>query len=157
MPDLDLAPANLPRDTQQYIYFQHILKFDFSWNSLNFEVQWQNQLLHSFVWESSFWWFPCSFIHFVADPEHENQPFDFLIDGELIRMPLDQFLMAKGISAVRYTIPTFQFYFSSIAIRMTDKLFTLMASLICRTTFLFCFGGIAGESTWDRVCESSGS
>ncbi|XP_078155110.1 transducin/WD40 repeat-like superfamily protein [Carex rostrata] len=34
-----------------------------------------------------------------SDPEHGNQPFDFLIDGELIRMPLDQFLMTKGISA----------------------------------------------------------
>ncbi|KAG0453189.1 hypothetical protein HPP92_025853 [Vanilla planifolia] len=26
-------------------------------------------------------------------------PFDFLIDGELVRMPLEQFLLAKGISA----------------------------------------------------------
>lgn len=51
---------------------------------------------------------------FVADPEHGNQPFDFLIDGELIRMPLDQFLMTKGISAVRFTITTSQLYFYSI-------------------------------------------
>ncbi|XP_043711024.1 ribosome biogenesis protein WDR12 homolog isoform X2 [Telopea speciosissima] len=29
----------------------------------------------------------------------EPQPFDFLIDGELVRMPLEQFLLAKGISA----------------------------------------------------------
>ncbi|KAJ4981075.1 hypothetical protein NE237_031912 [Protea cynaroides] len=29
----------------------------------------------------------------------ETQPFDFLIDGELVRMPLEQFLVAKGISA----------------------------------------------------------
>lgn len=31
--------------------------------------------------------------------DHEPQPFDFLIDGELVRMQLDQFLLAKGISA----------------------------------------------------------
>ncbi|CAN0898642.1 Ribosome biogenesis protein WDR12 homolog, partial [Linum grandiflorum] len=34
-------------------------------------------------------------------PEWESQPFDFLIDGELVRMSLDQFLLAKGISAER--------------------------------------------------------
>ncbi|KAK1292892.1 hypothetical protein QJS10_CPB17g01965 [Acorus calamus] len=34
-----------------------------------------------------------------GDPEYELQPFDFLIDGELVRMSLEQFLMAKGISA----------------------------------------------------------
>ncbi|KAJ3697964.1 hypothetical protein LUZ61_001669 [Rhynchospora tenuis] len=34
-----------------------------------------------------------------SDPDHENQPFDFLIDGELVRMKLDEFLMVKGISA----------------------------------------------------------
>ena len=32
--------------------------------------------------------------------EFEPQPFDFLIDGELVRMSLEQFLLAKGISAV---------------------------------------------------------
>jgi NLE (NUC135) domain len=53
-------------------------------------------------------------LYIIADPEHENQPFDFLIDGELIRMPLDQFLMAKGITAVCFAIPTMQFYLSSI-------------------------------------------
>ncbi|CAN1274021.1 Ribosome biogenesis protein WDR12 homolog, partial [Linum perenne] len=34
-------------------------------------------------------------------PEWESEPFDFLIDGELVRMSLDQFLLAKGISAER--------------------------------------------------------
>ncbi|KAJ4966591.1 hypothetical protein NE237_018440 [Protea cynaroides] len=29
----------------------------------------------------------------------KTQPFDFLIDGELVRMPLEHFLVAKGISA----------------------------------------------------------
>ncbi|KAJ6823720.1 ribosome biogenesis protein WDR12-like protein isoform X2 [Iris pallida] len=33
--------------------------------------------------------------------ETQHQPFDFLVDGELVRMPLEQFLMAKGISAER--------------------------------------------------------
>ncbi|XP_010936314.1 ribosome biogenesis protein WDR12 homolog [Elaeis guineensis] len=33
------------------------------------------------------------------DSEFQFQPFDFLVDGELIRMPLEQFLLAKGISA----------------------------------------------------------
>lgn len=31
--------------------------------------------------------------------EFQHTPFDFLIDGELIRLPLEQFLLAKGISA----------------------------------------------------------
>ncbi|KDP35624.1 hypothetical protein JCGZ_09062 [Jatropha curcas] len=35
----------------------------------------------------------------AGNPEWENQPFDFLIDGELVRMSLEQFLLAKGISA----------------------------------------------------------
>ncbi|KAK8954096.1 hypothetical protein KSP39_PZI001941 [Platanthera zijinensis] len=30
--------------------------------------------------------------------EFQHTPFDFLIDGELIRLPLEQFLLAKGIS-----------------------------------------------------------
>lgn len=35
-----------------------------------------------------------------GDSDHQPQPFDFLVDGELVRMPLEQFLLAKGISAV---------------------------------------------------------
>ncbi|XP_065855380.1 ribosome biogenesis protein WDR12 homolog [Euphorbia lathyris] len=35
----------------------------------------------------------------AGDPDWENHPFDFLIDGELIRMSLEQFLLVKGISA----------------------------------------------------------
>ncbi|XP_050227697.1 ribosome biogenesis protein WDR12 homolog [Mercurialis annua] len=35
----------------------------------------------------------------AGNPEWENHPFDFLIDGELIRLSLEQFLLAKGISA----------------------------------------------------------
>lgn len=35
----------------------------------------------------------------AGDGEWESQPFDFLIDGELVRLPLEQFLLAKGISA----------------------------------------------------------
>ncbi|PKU70194.1 ribosome biogenesis protein WDR12 homolog isoform X1 [Dendrobium catenatum] len=34
-----------------------------------------------------------------SNTEFQTTPFDFLIDGELIRMPLEQFLLAKGISA----------------------------------------------------------
>ncbi|KAJ4826080.1 WD repeat-containing protein 12 [Turnera subulata] len=34
-----------------------------------------------------------------VNPEWESQPFDFLIDGELVRLSLDQFLLTKGISA----------------------------------------------------------
>ncbi|ONK75805.1 uncharacterized protein A4U43_C03F20730 [Asparagus officinalis] len=33
--------------------------------------------------------------------EFEPQPFDFLVDGELVWMSLEQFLLAKGISAER--------------------------------------------------------
>ncbi|KAF2299327.1 hypothetical protein GH714_031567 [Hevea brasiliensis] len=35
----------------------------------------------------------------AGNPDWENEPFDFLIDGELVRMSLEQFLLAKGISA----------------------------------------------------------
>ncbi|XP_042479237.1 ribosome biogenesis protein WDR12 homolog [Macadamia integrifolia] len=35
----------------------------------------------------------------AGNSDWEPQPFDFLIDGELVRMPLEQFLLAKGISA----------------------------------------------------------
>ncbi|WOK92374.1 hypothetical protein Cni_G01993 [Canna indica] len=34
-----------------------------------------------------------------VNTDHETQPFDFLIDGELVRLPLEEFLLAKGISA----------------------------------------------------------
>ncbi|OEL34721.1 Ribosome biogenesis protein WDR12-like protein [Dichanthelium oligosanthes] len=37
----------------------------------------------------------------AAEPDHKQQPFDFLVDGELVRLPLQQFLLAKGISAER--------------------------------------------------------
>lgn len=37
-----------------------------------------------------------------ADWKHE--PFDFLIDGELVRMSLEDFLLAKGISAVCFLL-----------------------------------------------------
>lgn len=36
-----------------------------------------------------------------ADSDWEPEPFDFLIDGELVRMSLDKFLIAKNISAER--------------------------------------------------------
>ncbi|KAH1265396.1 Ribosome biogenesis protein WDR12 [Glycine soja] len=35
------------------------------------------------------------------DADHQPEPFDFLIDGEFVRMSLEQFLLAKGISAER--------------------------------------------------------
>ncbi|XVF14389.1 hypothetical protein REPUB_Repub09cG0054500 [Reevesia pubescens] len=35
----------------------------------------------------------------AVDPEWKTEPFDFLIDGELVRMSLEQFLLVKGISA----------------------------------------------------------
>lgn len=34
-----------------------------------------------------------------GDEDWETEPFDFLIDGELVRMSLEEFLLAKGISA----------------------------------------------------------
>nr|KAJ0206633.1 hypothetical protein LSAT_V11C500278170 [Lactuca sativa] len=40
---------------------------------------------------------------FVEDKRNDDwkhEPFDFLIDGELVRMSLEDFLLAKGISAV---------------------------------------------------------
>ena len=42
--------------------------------------------------------FDCWFL--PGNPDWEPHPFDFLIDGELVRMSLEQFLLAKGISAV---------------------------------------------------------
>ena len=35
----------------------------------------------------------------ATTPDWNPQPFDFLIDGELVRMSLDNFLLAKAISA----------------------------------------------------------
>ncbi|RHN48318.1 putative transcription factor WD40-like family [Medicago truncatula] len=35
------------------------------------------------------------------DEDHKSEPFDFLIDGEFVRMSLEDFLLAKGISAER--------------------------------------------------------
>ncbi|KAB1211515.1 hypothetical protein CJ030_MR6G013257 [Morella rubra] len=35
----------------------------------------------------------------AGNPDWELEPFDFLIDGELVRMSLEKFLLAKGISA----------------------------------------------------------
>ncbi|KAJ4707310.1 Ribosome biogenesis protein WDR12-like [Melia azedarach] len=35
----------------------------------------------------------------AVNPEWKTEPFDFLINGELVRMSLEQFLLAKGISA----------------------------------------------------------
>ncbi|KAE8021798.1 hypothetical protein FH972_007659 [Carpinus fangiana] len=35
----------------------------------------------------------------AGDPDWKAEPFDFLIDGELVRMSLEKFLLAKGISA----------------------------------------------------------
>jgi ribosome biogenesis protein len=45
---------------------------------------------------------PLRFCFFAAEPDHQARPFDFLVDGELVRVPLQQFLNAKGISAVRF-------------------------------------------------------
>lgn len=47
-----------------------------------------------------------------ADADHQLEPFDFLIDGEFVRMSLEQFLLAKGISAVIILKRLLQFQFS---------------------------------------------
>ncbi|KAH9676742.1 Ribosome biogenesis protein WDR12-like [Citrus sinensis] len=36
----------------------------------------------------------------AVNPEWKSEPFDFLVNGELVRMSLEQFLLAKGISAI---------------------------------------------------------
>lgn len=40
-------------------------------------------------------WFPLT-----GDSDYQGQPFDFLVDGEFVRMSIEEFLIAKGISAV---------------------------------------------------------
>lgn len=50
----------------------------------------------------------------AGDPDWKAEPFDFLIDGELVRMSLEKFLLAKGISAVL----VFTFFTFVIAILM---------------------------------------
>ncbi|KAL2938466.1 Ribosome biogenesis protein WDR12-like protein [Bienertia sinuspersici] len=37
----------------------------------------------------------------AVNPDWVSEPFDFLINGELVRMSLEEFLLAKGISAER--------------------------------------------------------
>ncbi|KAG5084911.1 hypothetical protein JHK82_052308 [Glycine max] len=44
------------------------------------------------------------------DADHQLEPFDFLIDGEFVRMSLEQFLLAKGISACVYISKTNKCY-----------------------------------------------
>lgn len=40
----------------------------------------------------------------TVDSDWEAEPFDFLINGELVRMPLEEFLLVKGISAVSFCL-----------------------------------------------------
>lgn len=51
-----------------------------------------------FVLIQDYWW--NSLLVDFADADYQPEPFDFLIDGEFVRMSLEQFLLAKGISAV---------------------------------------------------------
>lgn len=59
-----------------------------------------------------------------ADADHQLEPFDFLIDGEFVRMSLEQFLLAKGISAVIILKRLLQFQFS---------LYLLLFDKVCMT------------------------
>ncbi|TKW35674.1 hypothetical protein SEVIR_2G390300v4 [Setaria viridis] len=54
----------------------------------------------------------------AAEPDHKAQPFDFLVDGELVRLPLQQFLLAKGITAERVLELE---YVKAVAPRKQDK------------------------------------
>ena len=40
------------------------------------------------------------FVVIIGNDEWKHEPFDFLIQNELVRMSLEEFLLAKGISAV---------------------------------------------------------
>ncbi|TYK05339.1 ribosome biogenesis protein WDR12-like protein [Cucumis melo var. makuwa] len=54
----------------------------------------------------------------AGNPEWEEEPFDFLIDGELVRMSLEKFLLAKGISAEK----TLEIeYFKAVAPRREEE------------------------------------
>ncbi|GER30668.1 ribosome biogenesis protein WDR12 homolog [Striga asiatica] len=53
-----------------------------------------------------------------ANEDWESEPFDFLIDGELVRMSLEEFLLAKGISAEKVLEIE---YFKAVAPRKEDE------------------------------------
>ncbi|CAA0823360.1 Transducin/WD40 repeat-like superfamily protein [Striga hermonthica] len=54
----------------------------------------------------------------AANEDWESEPFDFLIDGELVRMSLEEFLLAKGISAEKVLEIE---YFKAVAPRKEDE------------------------------------
>lgn len=62
----------------------------------------------------------------------EPQPFDFVIDGGLVRLPLEQFVLAKGISAVIYKtfdFFCFRFFFSdSLQVIIVSELLVIIGS-----------------------------
>lgn len=88
-----------------------------------------------------FWW-----RRVAASAEHETQPFDFLIDGELVRLPLEEFLLAKGISAVRLlsSFSCFPFHF-------------LGGGWACVWISLHHVLCAPGESAWNRVHKGGGT
>lgn len=71
-----------------------------------------SDLVYDVFWLFDIWLEPCFWAsykltfsliknyYWIGNPEWEEEPFDFLIDGELVRMSLEKFLLAKGISAV---------------------------------------------------------
>ncbi|GLT72193.1 hypothetical protein SLA2020_441470 [Shorea laevis] len=63
----------------------------------------------------------------AGNPDWKAEPFDFLIDGELVRMSLETFLLAKGISAEKILEIE---YIKAVAPRKEENLhFTMIGSV----------------------------
>ena len=45
------------------------------------------------------------FVVIIGNDDWKHEPFDFLIQNELVRMSLEEFLLAMGISAVYFFFP----------------------------------------------------
>lgn len=65
------------------------------WHLLLFAEQLKKNCVVSFILFSFPWWW-----FWAENSDWEPEPFDFLIDGELVRMSLERFLLVKSISAV---------------------------------------------------------
>ena len=83
-----------------------------------------------------------------ADADHQLEPFDFLIDGEFVRMSLEQFLLAKGISAVIILKPLLQFLFNVCMIESETAIWFYVCTLR-EAIFFFFFGGVRSEVSWN--------
>lgn len=67
---------------------------------ISFSGAWCNNVKNSFMLGCSLSYRLSGINHTICVVSEKPQPFDFLIDGELLRTSIEQFLLTKGITAV---------------------------------------------------------